>query len=221
MFSLNIRENKSQLAFVAVGVIFIVFLIISIVERSANRHSVLSGKEEIHRSEEAALTTAQAVGSMLHLQDFHRFHLKNGNMVWDIQAKDANHFASEGVTHVNEPNITLYRDNQPPIIITSKAARLYFDGDALGRAELEGNVTVDFGGSLVARTEDAQYKSKERVITSGSLVNFEGNGFVTSGVGLDMNIDSELLNLQGDVHTKVNSEASVPKGLDLPKKSGK
>ena len=201
-------QNKAQQVFLAVASMFLLFLLMNILSSSKGRDSVVAASLRDSSSD-----TSQS-SHKLHLQDFHRMVVKNGSAEWEIVARDAKYFAAENVTQVSDSTVTVYRPGELPVIIKSNAAKILLDSESLKRADLEGNVRVNFEKGNWLRTEVAYYDADNRVIVAPQDVTIEGVGYEINGVGLRLNVDTNVMQLLDSVDSQFVPNAAEEGGAD-------
>jgi LPS export ABC transporter protein LptC len=213
MRQLRLKNWAKQKYFLGAAVLFLAVFGGLVAVRSQSRKSVLSFGGGSAGAIEAALN-----GSGLQLKDFHRVQLKHGNLVWEIRARGANYFASENVTQVTDAEVTIHRPKQAPVVLTARAAKLYMNGDSLGRADLEGDITLRSEGSPDVMTENATYNVETRIVSAPGLVSIRGTGYRIESIGLEMSVDTQVITLLRDVTTSVEPGARGPTGELLKSK---
>ena len=193
-------RNKAQKIFLITAGVFLAFLLLVALIRSFTRSSIIS------LASSGLEYAGEALPEQLHLQDFHRVQVKDGETVWEITAKDAKFFTEEDLTHVNDASVVIHRPNKPSVKITSKAARLYLDGSVLKKAEMEGDIVVVMDDSVTATTDIATYDDSLRKVTTASEVEILGPGMNIKGVGLELDVDTETVKLLKDVRSVFENE---------------
>ncbi len=216
MQSYSDRQKRARLFFISLGVVFILALTSVVLSRSRERRSIIGlegslGADSPTQSSQSGELSQS--GSELHLQDFHRVEVKDGVPAWEIRAKDARYFAEAGLTHVNDATVTIFRDKRSKIMLRSNAAKLYLQGQALQKAEMEGGIQVLIDNSLQVRTEFAAYDSVKGEITSPDKVEITGSGFELRGVGMVIKVDSREISLLEEVDSSFKPGAKIPGGL--------
>jgi LPS export ABC transporter protein LptC len=200
-----------QKFFLAATVTFLVVLMFTVVIRSNTRRSVLS--EGRITDSAAAFADLEETGTRIHLQDFHRVEVKDGRPVWEVRAKDAQYFAQERVTHINDSSVIVYRRDHSSVRINAASAKLYMTEESIERAELEGNVVVDLGESVTVTTDMAVYQARTRQIMAPGRVSIEGNGYEVKGARLSLDLDSQLVTLSERVTSRFAPRAELPVSL--------
>lgn len=212
MGSASLRKlHYIQLFSLAAGGVFLLFLFLSAMLRGGNSGAlkVISNSKE--QSEEASVVVEKP--SKLHLQEFYRVQVKKGKQVWEVRAKDAKYYAGENVTYVTDADVTVHRPKSEPVNLKSRSAKLYLEGDSLKKAVLEGEVTVVIEDSVTMITDLADYNSEDRVVIAPGKVVITGEGFETTGIGMEMQVDADIVKLLNDVHTRIEPNAKAPKGF--------
>ena len=202
------RKNAFQVAALLVGGTFLAFIIANIVARSISKHStaLVGAKAGVVDSAAGAVQEL----SKLHLQEFYRVQLENGRQTWEVRAKDAKFFSQDNVTYVTDAEVRIHRGKNSNVVIRSRAARLFMEGDNLKRADLEGDVVVVFDESLTVKTQVASYNAAQRVVTAPGPVDIQTQGFETSAVGMEAHVDDQSVKLLSKVVTRIDREARVP-----------
>jgi LPS export ABC transporter protein LptC len=200
-----------QKCFLAATATFLLILIITVIFRSNTRRSVLS--ESRATDSGAAFAELEETGTRVHLQDFHRVEVKEGRPVWEVKAKDAQYFAQEGVTHINDSAVVVYRPDRSAVRINAASAKLYMSEESIERAELEGNVVVNLGESVTVTTDMAVYQARTRKIVAPGRVSIDGKGYEVTGERLSLDLDSQLGTLSERVTSRFAPKAELPASL--------
>lgn len=204
----SFAQNRVQRAALFAGGLFVAVLVVSVAARSSGRrgHTAPAAVEE---------------ESKLHLEDFTRVNIEGGRETWQVKARDAKYYSKEDVTHVSDAEVTGPRDKGgraekgeklDPVKIYANKARLSMDGDAMRRADLEGDVRVVLDRATTMRTEAATYDSESRLITAPGLVHIIGDGYTTDGTGMEMAVDTNIMKLLSDVESAFTG-TSMPSAL--------
>jgi LPS export ABC transporter protein LptC len=207
------REQRTQRIFVAIGALFIFFIVGTIIYRSVSRTSLVWSTEGLDQREKAGVPGLAANGtSEVRLQDFHRVEVKRGKPAWEIRAKEARYLPEQGLTQVNDAAVTIYRSRNSSILIRSKGARLYLNGSALRKAELEGDVVVNIDGSVFVETDAATYDVETGQIFAAGQAKVNGPGFEVIGIGLLTKVESREITFERDVVSRFEEWAQIPTG---------
>lgn len=187
--------------FVALLVVFLLFLIGSIAYRSTGRSSVLSAANFLALQQDEEGDSLEET-SRLQLQDFHRVEMKGGKIAWEIRAKEAKYFAKAGVSHVNDATLTLYQEDGSTVAVDATVAKLFLNDDGLTSAELEGGITVVDNQGVKLETTRALYTAAENVIRSAEKVLIVGPNYKIDAIGFVFNLQSKDYMLQDQVHSE-------------------
>jgi LPS export ABC transporter protein LptC len=201
--------------FIIVALGFLMSMASLVYLRSVNRTSVL--RNMISARENSSLEDQQAKGadkSELHLQEFRRVEVKGGRKMWEIRARDAKYFIDQGVTQVNDASLRVYRKNSAPIDLQAHAAKLFIEADALRNVELEGDIVVSDNESFKVQTDLASFDVGGGVLKSPSLVHIKGPGYEVEGVGMQLKLSTQQLQLQQQVKSVFRPGAKTPSGLN-------
>ncbi len=203
--------------FLLAGCLFFSFLVITAIVKSVGRRSVLFVESPTaeQSTEFNSLDQLKTASSKLRLQDFHRVEVKGGRSVWEVKAKDARYYPSRNVTHVNDADVVIYRSADSSVRITSRAAKLHLSENALDRAELEGSVLVVLDDGVTIDTEYAVYDAATQEINAPGRVVIKGEGYQVEGIGLDVEIDNEIVKLSDRVYSAFEPDAKAPRNIEI------
>lgn len=200
-----------QRSLMVIGIAFFLYLAVLAAINSRGRSSLANVNILSSTGEQAVISHREGDDvSKLRIQDFHRLEVKGGRPVWEIRARDANYFHLQAVTHVNDANVTVYRVKQKPVQLRADSARLAINGTALTGATLEGHVAVEIDGSMSAEAQLAEYEAATRLIKAPDLVNIHGEGYMVTGEGMEMQIDTENILLRRNVKSRFEEGARAP-----------
>ena len=210
-------KNSGQLFFLGVASLFLLYMLSTAALRSSSRQSILSttNTDTDSFAAFAELGTPGERGTKLHLKDFHRVEVRNGRPVWEISAEEANHFAKDSIAHVNKAAVKIYRSNDSDVEIKALRARLEMNESQVSKANLEQDVLVTFENSLKVKTDHAIYDAVERKIRAPEFAVIEGQGFEVSGMGFEIEIDRQIIQIAQNVSSRFEPEAKLPKGMKL------
>ncbi|TMA37238.1 MAG: LPS export ABC transporter periplasmic protein LptC [Deltaproteobacteria bacterium] len=143
-----------------------------------------------------------------HIRSFRRIKVKNGRMLWEITARDAQYFDKQDEIVVREPQITLYlSDGERRAHVSGAEGRLVLAGRELRTLTLRGGVTVRLD-DLQLETGEATYDRARDLITSPGPVTMRGRTLDVSGRGMEVQVAPQHVRLLEDVHTTLRSNAA-------------
>lgn len=199
---MKIYSNVRKWLF-GIGVVFFLLLLGILYTRSSARHAEGGGAVVSPNVDENTNSASQgevAAGS-LELKDFHKVQLDNGKPIWEVRAKDAQHFPDTGVTHVHRADLKFFQAHDKFIRITADAAKLKVEGTELRQADLEGNIVVSQNDELFIRSDFASYDAKEHRVYAPGKVVIDGKGFVINGVGFEVFVQKQEAQIRHDVRS--------------------
>lgn len=111
---------------------------------------------------QASPSIAETPGSGLGfvLNEFHRSLVRDGKTVWEIFGKRGTYIALANKAHIDEPDLTVTRENGDKIHLTAGRADLSLSGTELTTADLFDNVVVRYKGDTTVKTSRATYDQK-------------------------------------------------------------
>ena len=156
-----------------------------------------------------------SVKSQIELTDFNRVEVREVKKIWAIQASNAKFFKKEGLTHVSDIVLEIFREKKSSVKILSKAARLAIENEIMEKVDLEGDIKVRIDESLSLRADFATYDSIDRVLEVPGKVKIYGTGYELRGNGFRMKIDGEKFFIRENASTMFRAGAKVPEDLQL------
>jgi len=193
-----------------VGGSFLVFIIVSsfLASRSKTKGTVFT------QSQSEADSKVQS--SQLFLQDFSRIMLKHGKKTLEVKATSGKFLPQDAITYLTQAEVKVQRENGKVVKFRSRNARLFMDGDQVHRADLEGEVVVQFEEGLEVHSELATYDADTQQIKVPDHAIIQGTAYQIEGDGLEADIDSEVIRILRDVRSKFEKGAAMPE-LELKK----
>ena len=198
----NIRDILRKFS-ASIGLGFLLLLIAMVLINSSKRSSVLGSETSSSMSEEyfTGMSQPGSDSSRLRLQDFHRVAIKDGRTIWEVRASDAQYYSAEGISHLNKASLTLYQKDNSTIALKADAAKLHMSDSGLSRAELLGNVVVNWANAMQIHTESALYELDSSQISAPEWVKIDGDGYIVEGEGLYAQIDAQRVTLARNVRS--------------------
>ena len=95
------RHRRVQLVIAALTVSFVAVLTGMVLYRSANKHSLLTGQSMTKGAGLSSPAMDSETESAIFIQDFQKAILKDGNIHWQVKARDAKYYANQGIAHLN------------------------------------------------------------------------------------------------------------------------
>jgi LPS export ABC transporter protein LptC len=144
-----------------------------------------------------------------HIQNFRRVKIKDGKMVWEVKADDAQYFEDEQQVVVQKPEVTFYmeEDGRRARLVGTEG-RLTLDGKELAAVALRGDVVLLID-DLEFRTDEAHYDHAADRIAAPGVVTIHGKTLDVRGLGLEVDVTPKRVRLLDDVHTVLRSDAAT------------
>ncbi|MCC6220397.1 MAG: LPS export ABC transporter periplasmic protein LptC [Deltaproteobacteria bacterium] len=209
----QVNQRHVQWLFLAMMAFYLSYLALSIILESRERKSLFSGglfSNGASGSQVEQLAARDPVA--LHLKEFHRVEVRDGQPIWEVKAKDAKYYSVEGFLHVSDAKVIVYRPGGQTFEFHCKAGKLYVESNVLRRAEMEGEVALKLDTSLSIRTAMATYDVDTSIVTAPGLVNIDGATFMISGIGLNANMLTRVVALSKDVSSSFQHLESASSG---------
>lgn len=192
------KIRKIQLVFACLGVLYLLLLAGTIVYNSLGRQNLFlagigdaeSGALEISHGTDAPRHVA------IHLQDFHRTDIKDAVKRWEVKAADAAHYMNEGITRVHKASVVIYRTDGSVVVLDAANARIVSSKGSVSRVELEGDIKVTLNNEIAITTNVASFEESLGKVVTPSKVLLEGPGYSIDGVGLELEIDTNIVTIK-------------------------
>jgi LPS export ABC transporter protein LptC len=144
-----------------------------------------------------------------HIQNFHRVKVKNGHMVWEIKAEDAQYYEKDNSVVVRAPEVSVYTSaGTLEAWLTSKDGRLALEGEdkEVSSVTLTGAVVV-WLNDLELQTDVATYERERDLITAPGPVVIKGRDLDVHAQGMEVDVTPQRIRLLAAVHTVLRSNA--------------
>ena len=194
------KIRKIQLVFACLGVVYLLLLAGVIMYNSLGKQRMLlvgigdgeGGLLEVSRAANAANKMA------VHLQDFHRTDIKNAIKRWEVRAADAVHHMSEGITRAHKALVVIYRTDGTVVLLEAANARIISSKGVVSKVELEGEIKVTLNNEIKIVTNVATFEEHLGKVMTPSKVSLEGPGYLITGVGLELEVDTNIVTIKDD-----------------------
>lgn len=216
VFSAANRHQRIQ-RMIALGILFFLFCLIgTLIYRVGKKPSLLGTPLQEGRGGGVGqgLEVGENLRSAISIHDFHRVVMKDGRPYWEIRARDANYLTDQGLAYVTDALLTMHQSEKLKSVLKSRSGRLILDGQELVKAEFEGEVVFRHGDSLTLKTELAALDTKEQLVKAPGKVLIEGSGYSISGMGMEAQIENQVLTLLSNVESEFRGGANLPKTLN-------
>ena len=140
----------------------------------------------------------------LRIKDFHRAQIEGNRKVWEIFGEEAQYYKTEGELIIQKPRIFFYQKDNSTIQATGTDGHLWLQGEDKGmeKAQLKGDVQVNFQGYVLNSNEALYLKEKNQVILPGRVM-VRGAGMELEGVNMELSLDGFKMRVNRSVRTTV------------------
>lgn len=211
------RRSETPPLFAWLGVLYLLIISATALNRSIERSSIFSGLGRSGGSDadgsgtRADLSAEDA--SRLRLQDFRRIEVRRGRTAWDITADSATYFEVERTTLLRSPVMVVYREDGSVAKVSAQAAQLIATGPTVNQARLEGQVVVVSDDQTRVQTDLAVFDAKRNVIEAPGLVKISGPGYEVLGKRMTLTLEQDTIQLGESVRTRFQSGAKPPRRI--------
>ena len=140
----------------------------------------------------------------LQIKDFHRAQIEGDRKVWEIFGEEARYFKTEGELFIQKPRIFFYQKDNSTIQATGTEGYFWLTGEDKGmeKAQLKGDVQVNFQGYVLNTNEALYLKEKNQVVLPGRVM-VRGAGMELEGVNMELSLDGLKMRVNRSVRTTV------------------
>lgn len=135
------------------------------------------------------------------IDDFSLFQTREGKVELEIKAMQAELFEEEGRVLLRDLKITINRDNGMRVYLVGDNGSFNTVSKDFQINKVDKDINVNLGDDLTVVTESIRWINEKREIVSDSPVEIRGTGMVIKGNQLAVNLDSQQLEVSGDVKT--------------------
>lgn len=164
---------------------------------TANTTAVNEAKDSA--TEETA-TTHPETDSQFELSNFQRSENKDGKKVWEVTAAKGRYFPEKELTTLYDAKIISMK-NETPYTIKAKEADVRLVGETIESADIRGSVEATLQNGVTVYTETAYYNHSKQEVTAPSAVKIEGEFYVSIGDTMNVDIETQTIELKGNVRT--------------------
>lgn len=133
------------------------------------------------------------------LNRFNRSLTRDGRKVWEIDAEKGEYIVGSESANIETAVLHLYKEDGTVVKLNAPKATLFIKENALSRAELDGGITLNYGGQFTVLTDSAVYDQLREVVTAPGLTKIQGDGFDVQGDELSVEVNQRILHLKGNV----------------------
>lgn len=133
------------------------------------------------------------------LNRFNRSLTRDGRKVWEIDAEKGEYIVGSESANIEKAVLHLYKEDGTVVKLESPRATIFIKENALSRAELDGGITLNYGGHFTVLTDSAVYDQLREVVTAPGLTKIQGDGFDVQGDELSVEVNQRILHLKGNV----------------------
>ena len=144
----------------------------------------------------------------LHIKEFHRAQVEGERKVWEIFGDEAHYLKAKNQLIIQKPRIYFYPKDNNTFEAVGKEGTLWLtegEQQQMEKAQLLGDVQVNYRGYVLNSNEAFYFKSKNQVVIPGK-VTIKGAGMDLDGVDMELNLDDEKMRLFKNVKTKVEPD---------------
>jgi LPS export ABC transporter protein LptC len=142
----------------------------------------------------------------LEVKDFHRTQIKDGRKLWEVSGEEIRYLKKEKEAVIKKPRVVFYHEDGDALEVQGDEGRLFFDGQEMERVQLQGEMEVKYSGYVLRANELLYVKGEDRVVLPGK-VSVKGKGLELEGVGMEISLRDEKLQLHQKVKTRFEPES--------------
>jgi len=183
--------------------------------------SIWQGNKKNLRNKVVKQTIEMLPESALTIKDFHRAQVDGERKVWEVFGDEARYNKEDKRLALKKARIFFYQKDDNAIEAIGNEGNLWMgEGQSdLEKAQLLGNVSVNFRGYTLTTNEILYFKARNMMVLPGR-VSIKGEGMELDGGQMEISLNDEVLKLNRDVKTKVVPGKLPTKGRTDEKKTG-
>jgi LPS export ABC transporter protein LptC len=176
------------------------------------------------RSAQQKLKTVAAIvpGVLLHAHNFNWTQMRGDKRQWVLSAKDASYSNDKTSIILTQPRLSMTAQDGKHLSLTASQAMLKVNGNHVSRADMTGNLRVDYG-DFVLLTDEATFLPDDDQLQAPGMVKINGPGLHVAGIGLSGHPKAQTFELLKQVTTvvEVKQKARSDKSIvDANSKAG-
>jgi LPS export ABC transporter protein LptC len=172
------------------------------------------GRTMLERRDTRAPTVDLGADVSQRIREFRRVKVEGGRTAWELTAREAEYFESEGRIVVDRPEVSFFGDDGESVQIKGREGRVFLQGTELEKIELGGGIEVRVAGYLL-RTDQAVWVQDHDMVVSPGRVQVIGDQLEVDGEGMLVDIGRRRLQLRRGVTTTIRGSAAGP-AADAP-----
>ena len=194
--------SRKQSIAIAIGLIAIFFLVGSLFIETKESPVAIDLNPKTESNVQSGSEKNQ-IEPTFTLEDFHRSEIdKHGNKIWEVKAKEGQYFPKTNLAEVKNATVWFYREEEEQaIIIKSDQATLFIDGTTLSKADMAGNISMDYAGEFTVLTGEATYFKEEHAVHAPGFVRIFNEQYDIQGKKLDAQLETREFVLHHEVES--------------------
>ena len=138
-----------------------------------------------------------------HIRDFRRVKMKDGQVVWEVEAREAQYFEKDDRVVVTAPRVVVYFDDgERRAELSGDQGHLDLADRELDAVRLEGAVRLLLD-DLELTTDQATYERRRELVVAPGPVVVRGRALDVEAVGMEVELQPQRLRFLADVHTEL------------------
>ncbi len=195
--------SRSHSILIAVSILILFFIVgLALLPKHTNRGAAKMSLELDLITEEGPKVT---------LNQFHRSETRNGEKLWEIEAKSGEYLTASNTARLQQSSVWFYKKGKEPIKISSDKAEIELEGSSLGKAHMNGNVKITYGEKGELLTDQATYDKAEDSISSPTKVKIHSALIDVTGDGLTGKISTKEFKLLRNVDSVIRVKDATKK----------
>src|SRR5258706_12363854 len=185
--------------------------------------SIWQGKKSSFNQKLATKALEFVPDAALKIKDFHRAQVEGDRKVWEVFGDEASYIKADKQIIIQKARIFFYQKDNTAIEAIGNEGNLWMgegQGD-LEKAQLKGDVQVNFRGYVLNTNKILYFKAKNMMILPGRVA-IKGEGMELDGGQMELSLNDEVLRVNKSVKTKVqpNKLQKATKGRSDENKEG-
>ena len=152
----------------------------------------------------------QQAGEAFSLERFERSETVDGKLLWKIVGENAQYFPEKNSVLIRNCDLFFATEKEEAVRIRSKEASIALKDASLSRADLSGEVSLDYeNGKVVINSDKAAFLQEERKISVEGPVQIKSQWYEVKGIGLSADLETKEFKILKDVDSTIKPRNNV------------
>ncbi|MBX7137805.1 MAG: LPS export ABC transporter periplasmic protein LptC [Oligoflexia bacterium] len=140
------------------------------------------------------------------LRDFQRSESRDGKKLWEVKAEGGLYYPASSSAELTKAHLWFYRERDNTVLLDADQAVLFLEGAALKKAELRGNIKVEYNSKAELHTASASYDKELDQVTAPGQVQITSELLDITGESLTADLKTQQIILRKNVRSVIRAK---------------